>query len=259
MSEAESSSGWEKSSGSVSSSESSSSELSSSEASSLWSSMSSRSSGSSESDSGASSDASSAVLSSMSESSDGSDSSSVISLSSSSGSSGSCEACEEFDWQYQTSGGPLPWDSLAPGQIYLEIQASGTGELDDNGELYAGDCGGENDNIQSGTATAVVTVPPGKVMTFDWTLWGVVESQDGGYDTAWWSLDGVDQARVDSKGDEDGCVPYAPDPDTGSVTLTEGVHTLIVGYDTRDRLYHTDDFGVEFLVENCCIIDAPSP
>lgn len=224
----------EKSSGESQSSDEASSELPSEEASSIWSSM-----------------------GESNESSGYSDESSGNSDESSDSPSSSGQSCDEFDWVFTEVGDPYPWDGSALGRVIFRVRASGTGERYGNGDLLYGDCGGMNNNRQSGTAIATCTVPPGKILTMDWKIWAVVEAQDAGFDAAYLRVDDVLKVEIKSHGDDSGCAAYAPDPSTGSEIFAAGEHTIEVGYDTVDNFFHTDEFGVEFLVENCCITDAP--
>ena len=114
-----------------------------------------------------------------------------------------------------------------------------------NVQTSAGECGGDNDEIQTGRAVITVCVPFGESYTMDWVMNATVESQDEGFDYAKVTLDLVEIGRADSAGTLGGCEPLDVNS-SGAVVLTSGVHTIEVVYDTVDTLFHTNEFGVFF-------------
>lgn len=161
---------------------------------------------------------------------------------SSSGSgSGVAQPCPLFSWllvQNNTN----DWTQHTDRHIELRIQASTN-------------CGGSNDGVQEGAATSTVTVPAGMKMVFDWILKATVEAQDAGFDVGRYEVDAADVAVLGSQGNQEECVNVSLQQ-AGTTTLTAGVHTLQVSYDTVDEFYHSDASGVEFEITSCSIIPA---
>lgn len=164
-------------------------------------------------------------------------------------SSGSGDNCPLFDWVF-VSTNTNDWDEHTDRHVELRIQRAG------DGSGNPGDCGGTNDLVQSGTATAQVTVPAGKVMVLDWKLEATVEDEDADRDFGLFEVDGAEKGRIDSQGNQNACVPVTPPPVVGTLNLAAGVHTLVVSYDTQDAYYHTEDCGVEFWITACAVLNA---
>jgi len=104
-------------------------------------------------------------------------------------------------------------------------------------------CGGTCSSVQSGVATATITVPAAHTLRIDFD--GMIERQNAGFDRISFVLDGVTVATAASEGAGAGCTMGAPIKNIivpGSYLLEPGVHTLVITFTTGDALYHNDAY-----------------
>jgi hypothetical protein len=105
-------------------------------------------------------------------------------------------------------------------------------------------CAGFNDNTQSATATAIITVPVDTIMTVDWS--GVGETEAPNFELMSLSVDGMLVGSAHAPGGNQGCGPMGPvvsdPPPPQQVLLTAGEHTLFIDATTNDPLYHVGAF-----------------
>jgi hypothetical protein len=111
----------------------------------------------------------------------------------------------------------------------------------------SGNCGGTNNNTQSGTATATINASQTEPIYVNWR--GIAELQDTNFENMSVKIDGVLIGEATSPGGGQGCsmgeivsTNYYPD----GYTLTTGNHTLEITATTDDSLYHVDAY-YEFL------------
>jgi len=114
-----------------------------------------------------------------------------------------------------------------------------------------GNCANFNDNTQSATATAIITVPVDTIMTVDWS--GVGETEASNFELMSLSVDGALVGSAHAPGGNQGCAPMGPvvsdPPPPQQVLLTAGQHTLAIDATTNDSLYHIGawyQFGLAF-------------
>jgi hypothetical protein len=105
-------------------------------------------------------------------------------------------------------------------------------------------CGGTNDEIQSGNATGSFVVPPGG-NTLTLNLSGLVEHQGSEFDVMVIRVDGVQAMRAESQLLLQGCTMGQPQFSPGSqvqIALSAGVHTVDLEFTTVDSAFHKDAF-----------------
>jgi hypothetical protein len=112
-------------------------------------------------------------------------------------------------------------------------------------------CAGFNENTQSATATAIITVPVDTIMTVDWS--GVGEAQSPNFELMSLSVDNMLVGSAHAPGGGQGCAPVGPvvsdPPPPQQVLLTAGEHTLFIDATTNDSLFHVGawyQFGLGF-------------
>lgn len=150
----------------------------------------------------------------------------------------SCDCCGSCN---------ITWDtSIYSGQNYGNPWTVSNGgsrlrfDLEDDSER----CGGRNENIQSGTATATIEVV-GADVALGLVFSGIAEKQDTGYENIFFYLDGNLVASATSPGGGLGCemgaaiVTYHVAP---PYILTAGLHTLLVDADSGDWRYHVGSY-----------------
>lgn len=106
-------------------------------------------------------------------------------------------------------------------------------------------CTGLCNDVQSGTATATITVGASNVeMSLDFS--GMGEAQSSLYEKITFDLDGTQLARANAPGGNLGCVMgevvktyVTPSP---YLLQANSVHTLLITFSTEDAQYHTDAF-----------------
>jgi len=107
------------------------------------------------------------------------------------------------------------------------------------------DCGGVNNNQQLGSATATITVGA-TAISFDFTLSGIGEGRDAGFDRMDLVFDGVAVGQAASAGGDLGCVDIPvifTRSGTWPKTLAPGsVHTFEARFDTEDELFHVTSY-----------------
>lgn len=107
-------------------------------------------------------------------------------------------------------------------------------------------CGGTCADIQSGTATATITVGTDDVlMGLDFN--GIGEAQDAGFERIRFLLDGTLVASAQSNNFDLGCTEFRPVSKTFNTAppyfLAAGsTHTLLIDFTTGDELYHVGCF-----------------
>jgi hypothetical protein len=105
-------------------------------------------------------------------------------------------------------------------------------------------CGGSNNNTQSGTATATIAVV-GSEVELDFSFSGIGELQLSGFENIFFYLDENLIASATSAGGELGCemgeivAEFFVEP---PYILTEGEHTLRVEFDSADELFHVGSY-----------------
>jgi len=105
-------------------------------------------------------------------------------------------------------------------------------------------CGGSNENVQSGTATATIAVV-GADVSLGFSFSGIAEMQDTGYENISFYLDGERVAQATSPGGNLECemgasvVTYWVDP---PYILEAGNHTFLVEFSSGDSLYHVGSY-----------------
>jgi hypothetical protein len=107
-----------------------------------------------------------------------------------------------------------------------------------------GNCANFNDNTQSATATAIITVPVDAIMTVDWS--GVGETEASNFELMSLSVDDTLVGSAHAPGGNQGCAPMgsvvSDPPPPQQVLLTAGEHTLFIDATTNDPLYHVGAF-----------------
>ena len=139
----------------------------------------------------------------------------------------------------------ITWDT----SVYYGIMGSNPWVVTENGGRIrfniedSLNCGGSNDEIQGGTATATITVG-GSAGSLGFSFSGLAEEQDTGYELIDFYLNGVLVASATSPGTIGGgtCVmgpavvtyhvapPYA--------LVANSVNTLIINFTTFDEAFH---------------------
>tara|TARA_B100000073_G_scaffold287851_2_gene249816 strand:+ start:1942 stop:2841 length:900 start_codon:yes stop_codon:yes gene_type:complete len=101
------------------------------------------------------------------------------------------------------------------------------------------DCGGENSNTQTGTATANIQVIGSEPITMDLEFSGLGEAQSAGYDLIQFILNGDIIGDGQAPGGGLGCVSDSVlvNP-AGTQQLDPGNHTLVIEFTTNDGAYH---------------------
>lgn len=108
---------------------------------------------------------------------------------------------------------------------------------------------GSNANEQKGTASARIFVPEGKRLALNYTLGGVGESLDSGYEEMILFIDGVRMASSTSQaiGIECSTSPvlttYEVEP---PYIMKSGIYQLRVGFSTFDDFDH---YGIEYMIQ----------
>lgn len=150
--------------------------------------------------------------------------------------------CPTVSWLLESTN-TNDWVAHTTHHVELRVQAS------------AGECGGSNEDIQTGSAIGTIIVPVGKQVSLGWSMVAIVEEEDAGFDFAEYSVDGNVIAAIHSEGSTGGC-SVLERTETGTTILAAGTHSLKVYYDTVDAAFHTDEFGVEFNITSCDVTDA---
>ena len=101
------------------------------------------------------------------------------------------------------------------------------------------DCGGNNSNTQTGTATANIQILGSDPITMHLEFSGMGEAQSAGYDLIQFNLNGIVIGDGQAPGGGLGCVSDSvlvnpADPQE----LNPGEHTLIIQFTTNDGAYH---------------------
>jgi hypothetical protein len=107
-------------------------------------------------------------------------------------------------------------------------------------------CGGTCSSVQSGTATATITIGLSDVL-MDLDFAGIGELQDSDFERITFSLNSTQVASARSVGLGSGCDNFGPVTKTytqpSPYLLPAGsVHTLLINFTTGDALYHVDCF-----------------
>jgi len=117
-------------------------------------------------------------------------------------------------------------------------------------------CGGSNENVQSGTAIATITVV-GSNVELGFAFSGIAEMQDSGFENISFYLDDERVASATSPGGNLGCemgpsvVTYWVNP---PYILEAGTHTFLVDFSSGDSLFHV---GSYYAAEFTCQAIAP--
>lgn len=108
---------------------------------------------------------------------------------------------------------------------------------------------GKNINEQKGTATARLSVPEGKSLFLNYTLGGIGESLDSGYEEMILYINGIRMASSTSQALGIDCstspavASYAVEP---PYLLRPGRHQLRVDFTTFDDFDH---YGIEYMIK----------
>lgn len=106
-------------------------------------------------------------------------------------------------------------------------------------------CGGTCNQVQTGTATATITVGSSNVnMALDFN--GLVEWQNSGFERMVFKLNGTEVARGESKNELQGCT-MGPVQKVFTVSppyflAANTTYTLLIEFTTGDALYHNNAF-----------------
>lgn len=146
---------------------------------------------------------------------------------------GRCSTPFSISWDTNAGGliGSGGWTVFNDGlRIRFEIEDSGN-------------CGGSNENIQSGTATATIQVSETYELRAD--IDGVSELQDTGFENMAVQLDGTDIVQATSRDLDQECAMGPSIVDflqEQPFILTPGEHTFSISFTTADELYHVGAF-----------------
>ncbi|MGY8782434.1 MAG: hypothetical protein ACKVHA_03400 [Fidelibacterota bacterium] len=100
-------------------------------------------------------------------------------------------------------------------------------------------CGGDNGNTQSGTATANIQVTGSSPITLELEFSGLGEAQSQGYDLIQFKLDGVLIGDGQAPGGGLGCASDSVLVNPADLqSLDPGAHTLAIDFTTNDAAYH---------------------
>ena len=141
------------------------------------------------------------------------------------------------------------WDGSVENADYgwnVTMQETPNGEISQSLQFKVEDsanCGGENSNTQSGSATANIQVNGDSPITLELDFSGIGEAQSSGYDLIEFALDGTVIGDGQAPGGGQGCASDSvlvnpADPQS----LDPGPHTLVINFTTNDAQYHVDAY-----------------
>lgn len=113
-------------------------------------------------------------------------------------------------------------------------------------------CGGCNNNTQSGIATATINIPAGPNYYFSYNLNGVGEFQDTGYEQMTLTLNGGSYSNellilATSQDLDQECTAFGPVVQnyivpSPVILMNSTQYTFTLNFSTNDNLYHVDCF-----------------